>query len=109
METPPVTERVLARLGRPRLLWVVVWSLVALITPPVFFNALRVSGYPAAPSDQIQGVTSQGVLAFACLVLLLGTGALSRQALVARASLAGFVASEVQAGLFRGIGSLRGP
>jgi hypothetical protein len=109
METPPVTERVLARLGRPKFMWIVGWSLCALITPPVFFTALQVSGYPAAPSDRMQGVTSQAVLAFACLVLLVGTGALSRQTLLARASLAGLVTPGVAAGLFHGIGSTRGP
>lgn len=32
----PLTERVLDRLGRPRLFWIVLWSLVPLASPLVF-------------------------------------------------------------------------
>jgi hypothetical protein len=109
MERLPLTERVLARLGRPRLGWIVVWSLVAIVSPLVFANAIQLSGHEVAPSDRIQGFLSQGVVAFACFVLLVGAGVLSTQVPVARASLDGLVSPEMQAGLFARIGSTRGP
>jgi hypothetical protein len=108
-QTFPLTERVLGRLGRPRLLWIVLWSLDALISPVVFANAIVLSGHTIAPSDRVESVTIQGVLAFACFVLLVGTGVLTNQAPAARDSLARLVRREVQTGLFRRIGSVRGP
>lgn len=42
----PLTERILKRLGRPRWLWIVVGSLVPLVSRFVFATAIRISGQP---------------------------------------------------------------
>jgi hypothetical protein len=105
----PVTERVLRRLGRPRLLWIVLWSLDALVTPVVFTTAIALSGHDLAPSDRLNLVTTQAVLAVACFILLLGTGVLARQAARARQSVTPLVTSGTGGDLFGRIGSVRGP
>jgi hypothetical protein len=107
--TLPLTERVLRRLGRPRLLWIVLWSLDALIAPVVFANAITLSGHELAPTDRVDLVTTQGVLAFTSFVLLLGTGVLAARVTTAQESVAALLPREVQGDLFRRIGSVAGP
>lgn len=42
----PLTERVLARLGRPRLIWMLVWGLLSLAAYEVAFQIFHVPTYP---------------------------------------------------------------
>ncbi len=42
----PLTERVLARLGRPRLFWMMVWGLLSFAAYEVSFRAFYVPTYP---------------------------------------------------------------
>jgi hypothetical protein len=105
----PLTERVLRRLGRPRLLWIALWALVALVSPVVFTNAILLSGHEIAPSDRLDLVVNQGVLAFAAFVLLLGTGVLTSHAAMAKEAVARLLRGEPDSDLFQRIGSVPGP
>lgn len=105
----PLTERILARLGRPRWLWITIWSLVALISPLVFVPAIRASGNAFEGGDVANVLATQAVLAYACFVLLWGVGVLASQAADLRLELAGLEVGKASADLFGGIGSSRGP
>ena len=105
----PLTERILRRLGRPRWLWILLWSAVALISPLVFGTAIRLSGRPFDSSELVNLLVSQAALAYACLIFLWGSGVLARQATDLRHGLERFAPGESAADLFRGIGSVGGP
>jgi hypothetical protein len=105
----PITERVLHRLGRPRLLWIVLWAAVPLISPIVFGTAIRLSGRSFGTPEFIDLAATQVTLAYACFVLLLGVGVLGRQAVDAAQELGGLADGNAPPDLFRGIGSIRGP
>lgn len=74
----PLTERVLERLGRPRIGWILAWSVVALLSPLVFGGAIELSGRPFEGRVFMELLTTQGVLAYVVFVLLIGTGFLAR-------------------------------
>jgi hypothetical protein len=105
----PLTERVLDRLGPPRVAWILAWSLVALVSPLVFAAAIRLSGRPLAGGDVVELLTTQGVLAFVVFVLLIGTGVLSRQAAGVVADVASLLPGPVAPPLFWRTGSIPGP
>jgi hypothetical protein len=81
----------------------------ALLAPVVFANAIVLSGHELAPSDSVDLATTQSVLAFACFVLLLGTGVVTGQAARAQQSLVPVLPPETHSDLFQRIGSVRGP
>jgi hypothetical protein len=105
----PVTERVLQRLGRPRVGWILAWSFVALVSPLVFSAAIRLSGRPFEAVDFAELLTTQGVLAYVVFVLLSGTGVLARQASGVVAEVAGLLPKPVSPPLFTRLGSVAGP
>jgi hypothetical protein len=105
----PITERILRRLGRPRWLWILLWSLVALISPLVFGTAIRLSGHAFGAQELLNLLATQAVLAYACFVLLWGSGLLGTKAGELRRDLALLASRPGTADLFRGIGSVRGP
>jgi hypothetical protein len=107
--TWPVTERILRRLGRPRWLWIVLWALVPLVSPVVFAGAIRFTGQPLGQEAALDLVATQAVLAYACFVLLLGSGILARQAAVVRDDVARLVPDNDPMRLFAAISSVRGP
>jgi hypothetical protein len=106
---PPITERILDRLGRPRWLWVLLWSLVPLISPLVFGGAIRLSGQPIGTPEFADLAATQAVLAYACLVFLAGTALLAREAVVAQEDVRRLAPGERSADLFGAIGDARGP
>lgn len=105
----PLTERVLDRLGRRRLLWIVAWSLVPLISWLAFATAIRLSGRPLEVRDAMDLATTQVVLAYAVLVLLTGTGILARQAQTVARDVDGLLAAPLTSPLFARLGSTVGP
>jgi hypothetical protein len=105
----PLTERILRRLGRPKWVWICAWAVVPLISPVVFSGAIRISGREFGANDFIDLVISQAVLAFACLVLLIGSGVLSERATLVKQELANIDGEGARADLFRGMGSAQGP
>lgn len=105
----PLTERILERLGPPRWAWIVLWSLIPLISPLVFGAAIRASGRAFGTDDFIALLMSQSGLAYGCFVLLVGTGLLARQATSARDELARLAPGDWPTDLFRRMGSVRGP
>jgi hypothetical protein len=87
----------------------VLWSLIPLLSPLVFGAAIRASGHAFGTDDVIALLMSQAGLAYACLVLLVGTGLLARQAASARDELARLAPGDWPTDLFRRMGSVRGP
>jgi hypothetical protein len=105
----PLTERILARLGRPRWLWICLWASIPLLSPLVFSAAIIVSGRPFGDAEFTDLVATQVVLAYVCLLFLGGTGRLARQAASIKGDLVEIVSGKPPAGLFDGIGSTTGP
>jgi hypothetical protein len=105
----PVTERILTRLGRPRWLWVVLWSLVPLISPVLFVGAIRLSGFALGDAEVVNIVASQATLAYACFILLGGSSLLTRRAGEAQRELAKVLPNANRDDLLRGIDSPTGP
>jgi hypothetical protein len=105
----PLTQRVLDLFGAPRWLWIVLWSLVPLLSPLVFSSAVRASGGTFRAPEFLDFLATQGGLAFACLVLLWGTGQVGRSAAAARDDLAERADRELPQDLFRRMGSVGGP
>lgn len=108
-EPPPITERILRRLGRPRWLWIVLWALVPLLSLLVFTGAIRLSGQPLGAADFVNRLTTQAALVWTSIVLLLGGGVLHGQAADLRRYLSDRAALERPTDLFRALGSVRGP
>jgi hypothetical protein len=105
----PLTERVLARLGRPRRLWMLLWAAVPLLSPVVFGSAIRLSGQPLDGGAFLDLVATQVGLAYACLVLLWGVGLLSRGAAAQRALVGRIAPATAVSDVFRGLGSTAAP
>jgi hypothetical protein len=82
---------------------------VALLSPIAFASGIVASGQPLGAQELLALVTTQGVLAYICFVLLLGTGLLAMRAASARESLVGLAPGGVPEDLFRRIASVRGP
>jgi hypothetical protein len=104
-----VTEGVLRRLGRPRWLWISVWSLVALISPLVYGSAIRLSGQPLPLREVLELLTTQAVLAYVCFVLLAGGLHLAGKAREVRPTISSLVIEPGRAPSFAAIGSVAGP
>lgn len=105
----PVTERILASLGRPTWLWTLLWGLVPLVSPFVFATAIRLSGQTLEAEDFSNLLLTQAVVAYACLVLLWGAGVLARQAMALRQDMARLTPTGDHTPLFRHMGSVSGP
>jgi hypothetical protein len=106
---PIVTERVLRRLGPPRGFWVVAWSVIPLVAPFVFVATVRMTGRLVTGQDAEQLLLTQAVLAYVCVVVLLGAGALARRAESVRPDVHRFLEIPLTAPLFGRLGSSRGP
>lgn len=100
---PTLTERVLGRLGGPRWLWIAMWAAVPLVSLLVYTTAIRLTGHALGVHEFFDLLATQAVLAYACLVLLLGVAVLARKAAVVRRAFPDHPT------LFRAIGSVRGP
>ena len=106
---PPITERILARLGRPRWLWVALWSLIPVASPLVFSTAVGLSERPIETGAFINLVATQVAIAYACLVFLIGGGVLTRQIAVLRGEIPRIAPDVRPDDLFGTAGSIRGP
>ena len=107
--TLPLTERILRRLGAPRWLWIVLWALVPVVSPFVFATAIRIAGHAFERDEFLNLLATQVVVAYACLVFLLGGGLLGRQAAALHADLARLAPGDAAHDLFRRLGSVGGP
>jgi hypothetical protein len=105
---PTVSERVLRRLPGRRWVWILLWASVPLGSFVVNVAAIRLAGHTLGTHDVLDLLTTQAVLAYACLVLLWGVGLLARQATDVRRDLA-LSRQPVPADLFVGVGSIWGP
>lgn len=104
-----LTERVLDRLGSPRWLWVVLWALVPFASMLVFTTAIRLSGQSLGTAEVANLAATQGVVAYACLVLLWGCGVVRERAAALRADVARLAHGDAPTDLFRDVGSIRWP
>jgi hypothetical protein len=105
----PITERVLRRLGRPKWLWILLWAVVPLGSQLAFMTGIRLSGQPLSTAVIVNLLATQGVLSYAVVILLLGVGLLTLEAADVRDHVSKLVPGDRPIGLFRGIGSVRGP
>jgi len=76
----PLTVRVLARLGPPRWLWIVLWAGSALLTPCLAVLILAATGQSARVTSLPGLMIAQGALAVAAGLLLWGLGRLTDEA-----------------------------
>jgi len=106
---PIMTERVLARLGSPRALWVVTWAMIPLLAFIVFVATIRASGGRVDERDAWQLLLTQAVLGYVCLILLIGAGGLARRAGVIRRDINRLLDGELSSPLFGRVSSVRGP
>jgi hypothetical protein len=76
----PLTERILGALGRPRLLWILVWASSAVLAPLVLLAVLNVRGESGRVSSVPNLVLSQVALSYVVALCLWGVGRLARGA-----------------------------
>ena len=105
----PVTERILRTLGRSRLVWILVWAALPLVSPLIFSTVVRATGRPFGPDLFLEAVSTQIGLAWASLILLWGCGRLGEEARATRDELARAAPARVPAGLFGAIARADGP
>lgn len=105
----PLTERVLQRVPGPRIVWAGLWSLVALVSPLVFATAIRWSGQPLGVHEFLEVLTTQGVLAYVCFVLLVGGLALADRAREVRTTMERLAREPADRQWFRAMRSTSGP
>ena len=105
----PLSERILGNLGRPRMLWTVAWSAVALISPFAFAAGASISGRPLGIEPLTNLLLTQAAIAYACFVLLVGTGMLARRAGALAQELAALESDGAHLDLFGRANSRTGP
>jgi hypothetical protein len=76
----PLTERILGGLGRPRLLWILLWASTAVLAPLVLLAVLNIRGESGRVPNVLNLVLPQVVLSFVAALCLLGVGRLARGA-----------------------------
>jgi hypothetical protein len=108
VSTATVVDRVLDRLPVPRWLGIAAWACAPLVSLVVYTTAIRSSGHTLDTHEFLDLLATQAVLAYACLVFLLGTAMLVRQAAVVRRELAAG-GHDRPTDLFQRIESIRGP
>ena len=105
---PTVSERVLRRLPGSRWVWISLWASVPLGSFVVYVTMIRFAGHALGTHEILDLLTTQAVLAFACLLTLWGVGVLARQAADVRRELTRS-GQPVPPDLFGRIGSTWGP
>ena len=105
----PVTERILGALGGSRVVWILLWAALPLLSPIVFSAVVRATGRPFGMSAFVDASWTQIGLAWASLTLLLGCGRLATRARSTRDELVRSASVEVPAGLFGAIARADGP
>lgn len=105
----PLTERVLTRLAARHSLAIVAWSLVPMLSPVVFGSAIRLSGANLDARGFMDLAATQAGLAFATLVLIIGTSVLWRRAGVVTAEIASVLPDGAPRPGFAAIASVAAP
>lgn len=105
----PLSERILVSLGRPRMLWTVAWSAVALVSPFAFAAGASISDRPLGIEALTNLLVTQVAIAYACFVLLVGTGVLARRAGTLSQELAALESDGAHVDLFGRADSRAGP
>lgn len=90
----PLTERVLGGLGRPRLLWILLWASSAVLAPLVLLALLNVRGESSRVSSVPNLVLSQVALSYVVALCLWGVGRLARGARAVEPQLARLTKAE---------------
>jgi hypothetical protein len=83
--------------------------MVPLLAFVVFVTTIRASGGLVSERDATQLLLTQGVLAYVCLILLVGAGALARRAEAVRRDVDELVGDNLSAPLFGRVSSIVGP
>jgi hypothetical protein len=107
----PLTERILATLGEPQWLWILVWTGVSLIRPVVLSFAVNASGRQLSQTEWLAILSSQIAIGWVTLVGFLGVRRISRGARALAPELASLAGTETGPGAqsFRGMSSTVGP
>jgi hypothetical protein len=74
----PLTERILGGLGRPRLLWILLWASSAVLAPLVLLSILNIRGESGRVPNVPNLVLSQVALSYVVALCLWGVGRLAR-------------------------------
>ena len=101
----PLSDRVLRRLGRPRMVWIVAWSLVPLVQGLLFTTTIRLTVRPFDERLATDALVTQAVLAYVVFVLLIGTRFLASKARVVAGSVGVLLPRPVTPPLFGRIGA----
>lgn len=104
----PLTERVLARLGPPRYLWIVLWASTALVTLVLFRTALSLAG-KTDPRSFLDLFGPQAGLGYGALVALWGIGRLTRAARALNPEFSAAAPQEDRLSRLRGAADIAGP
>ena len=105
----PLTERVLARLPGPRVLWIVLWALIVPLRLVELVVVLAVTGRAAPPEELTDTFLSQVGFAFVIVISLWGTPRLVRRVVALSPTLHALAPSEPSAHWFSRMTSVRGP
>jgi hypothetical protein len=74
----PISERILARLGSPRWLWIGLWASTAIVAPMVLLAVLAATGESDRVENVAQLLVPQAVLVYVVALCLWGAGRLYR-------------------------------
>lgn len=91
------------------MLWTVAWSAVALISPFAFATGVGIAGRPLEVGALMNLLLTQAAIAYACFVLLVGTGMLARRAGALALELAALETDDAHIDLFRRADGRAGP
>jgi hypothetical protein len=105
----PVTESIFRRLGGHRGVWIVLWSAIPLLSPFIFSTVIRATGRAFTDEAFVSGILTQAGVAWACLVLLWGSGHLASEARSTRDELRQAAPDQVPETIFGAIARRDGP
>jgi hypothetical protein len=106
--TSPLTERILARLGKPRWFWIALWGASALVQPFVVSVGVSLSGNPGGV-DLADNLVAQAVVAYVVVLVLWGIGRLTRDSAALQPQLDRLTGEAGTGGVVRGVGRVAGP
>ena len=105
----PITERILRALPGRRIVWILIWGALPLLSPLIFSVVVRASGRPFPAEAFSEAWWTQMGLAWAALVLLWGSGRLADEASSTRDELTQTGRVQVPERLFEAIGRADAP
>jgi hypothetical protein len=104
-----VTERILGRLGEPRLLWILLWASTAVLAPLLLLAILNYRGESGRVSSVQNLVLSQVALAYVVVLCLWGVGRLARGARAIEPELARLTKTERPVYIASDVTTVAGP